>query len=284
MYKIRSVSSESGSCLPVLGDTKLPEFCCPFHGEVLTEKGYSLFCPRREEFPVREGIPRFVGQKTYADAFGTQWKRYRLTQLDSYTGVPITEERLRRCLGGDLWENLSGKQVLECGCGAGRFTEILLKRGALVTSIDLSDAVEANQLNFPQSRRHRVAQADILHLPFKPQQFDLVLCSGVIQHTPVPEVSVAALSEHVKQGGALIIDHYTYKLSEFTKSAAVLRHFLKRLSPTTGLQWTERIVNTLLPLHKRVQRSRLPQMLLSRISPVLCYYQTYPQLGDEMQY
>src|SRR5437016_3317155 len=126
------------------------------------------------------GIPRFVPNSNYAAAFGTQWKKYRLTQLDSYTGTTISKDRAQRCIGETLWNKLEGKQVLECGCGAGRFTEILLAEGACVTSIDLSEAVDANQENFSQNETHRIAQADILQLPFAPQQFDVVFCLGVI--------------------------------------------------------------------------------------------------------
>jgi 2-polyprenyl-3-methyl-5-hydroxy-6-metoxy-1,4-benzoquinol methylase len=277
-------SVELDPYLSALGKKDWPHFCCPVHRVCLEKKGDILCCPKGEKFFLRQGIPRFVDQKSYADAFGVQWKKYRLTQLDSFSGVPITEERLRRCLGEELWTNLTGKHVLECGCGAGRFTEILLKQGALVTSIDLSDAVEANRQNFPQSGSHRIAQADILLLPFMPGQFDIVLCLGVIQHTPRPETTMAALAGHMKSGGALVIDHYTYNLSEFTKSAALLRPVLKRLPPAKGLQWTERMVRALLPFHKRVRRSRVAQMFLSRLSPVICYSQAYPQLNDEMQY
>jgi len=213
-----------------------------------------------------------------------QWKRYHLTQLDSYSGLPITQDRIRRCLGEQLWQNLAGKHVVECGCGAGRFTEILLQRGALVTSLDLSEAVEANQQNFPQTHTHRIAQADILQLPFQPGQFDVVFCLGVVQHTPRPETTIAALSEQVKPGGTLVIDHYTYNLSEFTKTAGIIRFLLKSLPPEEGLRWTERLVDVFLPLHKNMRHSRAAQMILSRISPVLCYYQAYPQLNDKMQY
>jgi SAM-dependent methyltransferase len=267
-----------------LQESKWPFLCCPEHSRPLIDRSLFLECPEGEHFPFIDGIPRFVGMKSYADAFGAQWKRYRLTQLDSYTGTNITEERIRRCLGEGLWGNLSGKQVLECGCGAGRFTEVLLRSGACVTSVDLSDAVEANQENFPQSPSHRIAQADILRLPFALSSFDVVFCLGVIQHTPQPEVTIGALSRQVKPGGTLVIDHYTYCLSEFTKTAAILRPFLKRLPPAAGLRMTERIVDALLPLHKYVRRIRLAQALLSRISPVLCYYQAYPQLNDELQH
>lgn len=140
-------------------------FACPVHGCVLLQTPDSLACPQGDFFAIRNGIPRFVDGSTYADAFGVQWKTYRLTQLDSYSGVPVTRNRVRRCLGQDLWRNLAGKRVLECGCGAGRFTEVLLDRGACVISVDLSDAVEANLQNFPETSRHQVAQADILRLP-----------------------------------------------------------------------------------------------------------------------
>jgi 2-polyprenyl-3-methyl-5-hydroxy-6-metoxy-1,4-benzoquinol methylase len=233
---------------------------------------------------MRLGIPRFADNKNYTAAFGAQWKKYRLTQLDSFTGSTITEERLQRCLGGELWAALAGKHVLECGCGAGRFTEVLLKKRARVTSIDLSEAVEANQQNFPQSDGHRIAQADIMQLPFKPTQFDLVLCLGVIQHTPNPESTMRALAKHVKPGGTMAIDHYTYTVSEFTRTAGLLRPFLKRLPPATGLQWTEKLVAAFLPLHKRIRNLPAAQMLLNRFSPITCYYKAYPQLSDEIQY
>src|SRR5262249_15717835 len=119
--------------LPTLQKNDWPGLCCPIHREYLETQGDTLCCPCGEKFSLRENIPRFVGQNSYADAFGAQWKKYRLTQLDSFSGVPITEERLRRCLGEGLWANLRGRHVLECGCGAGRFTEILLKKGARVT-------------------------------------------------------------------------------------------------------------------------------------------------------
>ena len=111
-----------------------------------------------------------------------------------YTGTTISRDRARRCIGEKLWGELDKKQVLECGCGAGRFTETLLAKRAFVTSIDLSEAVDANQENFPQSQTHRIAQADILQLPFAPRQFDLVFCLGVIQHTPNPEKTITSFT------------------------------------------------------------------------------------------
>jgi 2-polyprenyl-3-methyl-5-hydroxy-6-metoxy-1,4-benzoquinol methylase len=264
-------------------DTTWPAWVCTTHQTPLHQGTDAFTCPAGERWPIVEGIPRFVSSDNYAAAFGLQWLRYRQTQLDSYTGVPITERRMQRCLGPELWNTLAGTHVLECGCGAGRFTEVLLNKGARVTSIDLSTAVEANQINCPQDERHRIAQADITSLPFMPQQFDIVLCLGVIQHTPSPELTIQRLFEQVKPGGWLVIDHYTYSLSILTKATFPLRFVLKRMDPDSALRATELIVSTLLPLHRAVRRSKVLQRMLSRVSPVYCYYQSIPELSDQLQ-
>ncbi len=124
--------------------------------------------------------------------------------------------RLRHIRSAECLTNrgaLQGVNVLETGCGAGRFTEILLqRRAAHVTSTDLSSAVDANLANCPHSDRHRIIQCDIYKLPFPPASYDVVICLGVIQHTPNPEATIAKLYAQVKPGGALVFDHYTLSL------------------------------------------------------------------------
>jgi SAM-dependent methyltransferase len=266
----------------VQADSLWPEYVCPVDLQALEARADFLVCPEGHRYPEVRGIPRFVTGTTYADHFGAQWKRYRTTQLDSYTGRPISRDRLRRCVGEQLWNKLEKLQILECGCGAGRFTEVLLAQGGSVTSVDLSEAVDANLENCPLSDSHRIAQGDILQLPFRKQQFDLVLCLGVIQHTPSPENTIRALADQVRPGGHLILDHYTYELGWFTKTAPLFRMVLKRLPTDVSMRFTERMVEKVLPLHKRVSRSRL-RSIVFRISPVLTHYVTYPELSDEIQ-
>lgn len=250
----------------------------------LTFKDDRLISESSETFPVIDQIPRFVSSSNYAAAFGLQWNKYRKTQLDSYTRVPLSENRLRRCLGQDLWDNLQHSTVLEAGCGAGRFTEILLREGASVCSVDLSSAVTANQENFPQSASHQIAQADILNLPFRKASFDLVLCLGVLQHTPSPEQTIQKLAQQVKPGGYLVVDHYRFNIWNFLKTAYPLRIYLKTLPPDEALRIVERIVDFFLPWHSNVRGSRIAEFLVSRISPVLAYYRMLPELTEQLQY
>ena len=269
-----------------------PPLVCPLdrlHLEIVPGSA-ELSCAAGHSYPVRRGIPRFVGsQPGYADAFGEQWHHYRTTQLDSYTNTSISHDRLRRCLGEELWAHFQQRsplQVLEAGCGAGRFTEILLQLpAAVVTSTDLSSAVEPNQLNCPQSAHHRVVQCDINNLPFLPGQYDVVICLGVIQHTRDPEESIEDLYRQLKPGGWLVIDHYRPSLSLYTRfGEMLLRPVLKRLPPQQGLAVTKALTRALFPLHRATRRLRPLQMILSRLSPLLTYYHSFPQLSDQLQY
>jgi len=259
-----------------------PEWCCPVHKKPLRDKGDVLICADGDSFPQTKGLPRFVPNDNYAASFGPQWRQYRLTQLDSYTKVPLSKDRARRAIGEELWNQLAGKQVLECGCGAGRFTEVLLEQGASVTSFDLSDAVDANQESFPQNTTHRVAQADIFQLPFAPQQFDVVFCLGVLQYTADSEKSIAYLYEQLKPGGTLVIDQYKHRFSWYTKTAPLFRFYLRRLPADKGMKYTESLVNVLLPLHKMARRFYPAQVILSRLSPVQSYYYAHPYFNDDL--
>ena len=249
-----------------------------------------LRCASGASYQMLSDIPRVVPDLTnYADAFGEQWKRWRLTQLDSHTGTTITADRLNRCLGRELIKTMSGReeiQVLEAGCGAGRFTEVLLGYPAVrLTSSDLSSAVESNQINFPQDHRHRIVQCDICRAPFRPGLFDMVVCLGVIQHTPDPELTMRKLFEQVKPGGWLVIDHYAPSLSQYTKiTALLLRPILKRLSPKTRMRACEILTAAFFPAHILFRHAPLAQNLLSRVSPLLTYFHELPQLNDQLQY
>lgn len=267
-----------------------PELICLEHSLPLManngaiKNSSTLTCPRGCGVPVVKGIPRFVDSANYASAFGLQWNTFRKTQLDSYTGTTISRDRLSRCLGGSL-DIVHGKTVLEVGCGAGRFTELILAAGARVFACDLSNAVEANYENLGDSPNYFVCQADLRHLPVQPHLFDFVLCLGVIQHTPSPEETIGALARYVKPGGMLVVDHYTYGTAK-NQMQKRLRRFLLRLSPRLAKSISVTLSRALLLLHKiswseKRGRWRL-RGPLQKYSPLADYHAAYPQLGTKL--
>jgi SAM-dependent methyltransferase len=278
---------------------RLPnELRCPGHGlNLVTDTGddrinagtSALRCDNGCRIPVIGLIPRFVTSDNYAASFGQQWKRFRRTQLDSFTRLSISHVRLERCLGGSL-QAVRGKSVLEVGCGAGRFTEVLLQAGARVFACDLSVAVEANYENCGDAPGYFVCQADLRHLPVQPGTFDIVLCLGVIQHTPSPEQTIELLCKHVRPGGLLVIDHYRYDADDMTPARRVLRRFLLRVPPRVALPGVRVMVALLWPVHRLLWRLRaLPGVATLRRkwlekSPVLDYHDYYSALGPRLLY
>lgn len=231
---------------------------------------------------VAGGIPRFVKGGSYASLFGDQWKQYKKTQLDSYSGSPISENRLNLTLG-ELKDSLQDKLVLEAGCGAGRFTEILLKKGAKLVCSDLSTAVEANIENFPVTDKHIVIQADINDMPFADGSFDVVICMGVIQHTPNPEETIRNLYALVKRGGTLVIDHYTFNRSRLFRLHYFFRLYYRKQPASVTIPATRKLIKKYLPLHKKFANNKLMTVLLNRVSPITSYYSAFPQLNDQQQ-
>jgi len=264
---------------------RLVRFASPVTGEPLqlTTDGEAWISTSRERYPIVNGIPRFVASEEYAAGFGLEWRTHSKIQLDSWNGLTLSRDRLVRALGRSL-ESCRDKTVLEAGCGAGRFTEVLVGAGALVHSIDLSSAVEANRENIGSAPNYTVAQADLCRAPFAAESFDIVLCLGVLQHTASTEAAIEALWKMVKPGGVLVIDHYAWDLSIITKLAPIYRLGIKRLPPATAKAVTDRLVDWFFPMHWGVRGMFPLQALLSRVSPCQVYIRVFPELSRAQHY
>jgi len=278
------------------------QLVCPIHrsplsypDEFLTNDGPhwpdgALTCSKGCQWPIRAGIPRFVHGDDYAASFGLQWRRYPRIELDSVTGRSYSGERLERCLGAPL-ESLRGKLVLECGSGAGRFTELLVEHCAALVSIDLSAAVEANLDNCRHLKSYILLQADMNASPLPRHYFDIVICLGVIQHTPSPEETLHSLSSYVKPGGQLVIDHYTrpYGLNLrsvmwYADLAYPIRAVLRHLRPEHALRVTNMLTAFCDPIRKQTSKFRAVDRIARRIFPTSCYYNKYPELDHRLLY
>ena len=122
-------------------------------------------CGRK--YLIRNHILRFVEDAdNYAKNFGKQWLRFRETQIDRLAGHTLSTDRFNRDTG---WSHsfMSSKWVLDAGCGAGRFTDVMAQKGANVVAVDLSLAVDACQRNCgvveqPERGAVQVIQGNIL--------------------------------------------------------------------------------------------------------------------------
>lgn len=218
-------------------------------------------------YPIVNSIPRFVSNDNYAHSFGYQWNIHSKTQLDSFTGLNISGERLK---AGAMWpDDLRGQLILEAGSGAGRFTEVLLSTGAELYSFDYSSAVEANLLNNGHNKNLNLFQADIYNLPFQHNTFDKVICLGVIQHTPDPAKTFAFLAKQVRSGGELVVDVYRKDILASLQWKYLLRPFTRKLNKKTLYKLITKMVTLLLPA-ARVLR-KIAGRAGARIVPIVEY-------------
>ena len=232
----------------------------------------------RPPLTTRDGIPRFVPDEGYAESFGEQWRRWRRVQLDSVTGKPISRARL---FEGTGWpEDLEGVTVLEVGCGAGRFTEVLLDAGAEVWAVDASSAVDAARENLGTNERLHLAQADLFDLPFAPGSFDRVLCYGVLQHTPDPRHAFLTVCEY---GATIAADVYRRQPFVDRWSAKTLwRPLTKRLPRSLLRRIVEWYVPRWLPVDTRLARVPKLGRFLTALVPCWNYTGLLPLERDEL--
>lgn len=258
----------------------------PLTHEPLTKKANALAAPSGASYPIVDRIPRFVNSEFYAADFGAQWRRFPKTQLDSHSGLPLSRDRLERCFRGEL-TNVAGRAVLEAGCGAGRFTEVLLDHGAMLDSFDISSAVEANAAN-NGSRDFTLVQADIRAIPFEQGSYDYVVCLGVLQHTPDTEQSIDKLWQMVRPGGRLIIDHYRWTRFQLPPpiggAGSVYRQIILRRPPAKRWPAVKRIVDFWFPIYWRYRESRWARRILARIGGINFYYGELPLQSREAFY
>ena len=103
--------------------------------------------------------------------------------------------------------DLSGKRVLDVGCGGGILSEAMAGLGADVTGIDLSDqALQVAQLHLLESKAnvaYRKAAVEALARE-QPASFDVVTCMEVLEHIPQPAEHVAACVQLLKPDGHAI--------------------------------------------------------------------------------
>jgi 2-polyprenyl-3-methyl-5-hydroxy-6-metoxy-1,4-benzoquinol methylase len=206
------------------------EFINPYNQQPMKLSDAALMEHDKPVFVFKNGSFRIASDDNYTDNFGFQWNRFAETQIDKVSDLDISKKRFFAETGWDK-EDLSEKNILEVGSGAGRFTQIILDyTKANLYSLDYSNAIEANFRNNGPNDRLKLFQASIYEMPFAAEQFDKVFCLGVLQHTPDVEKSVKALINMVKPGGELVVDFYPYKgLQTKLQAKYILRPLTKNM-------------------------------------------------------
>lgn len=129
--------------------------------------------------------------------------------------------------------------VIDVGCGTGQLAALLSLRGREVRGIDFSDSsiIKAQHLKEKlKLETLQVSKADILDphtLKSIVNQFDYLLCLGVLHHTKNPAVAFQNILSLVKPGGVVVIGLY----NKFGRVPLKIRRWLARSFWGKGRIW-----------------------------------------------
>jgi 2-polyprenyl-3-methyl-5-hydroxy-6-metoxy-1,4-benzoquinol methylase len=127
------------------------------------------------------------------------FERYRRSSLP---GI-FPKEKLFRS-----FPDISGKEILDVGCGEGELSTQLAKLGAKVTGIDISPeliliAERRAELDGVQDHTEFLVW-DILEKPLPQARFDFITCSAVLHHVDIRKF-VPVLWSSLRPGGVAVM-------------------------------------------------------------------------------
>jgi len=110
---------------------------------------------------------------------------------------PVVEELL-----GDV----SGKRILDAGCGDGIYTRKLAAQGAIVTGIDGSSGMISMAKGHSKNTNMQYKVVDLTRtLPFPDDSYDVVLANMVLMDIPQIDFAVSEFARVLSVNGSLVL-------------------------------------------------------------------------------
>ncbi len=120
---------------------------------------------------------------------------------------------------------IAGKDVLEVGCGMGLHTELMIRAGARVVSVDISDtSIDATRRRLTlKSLAADIRAMDARALQFAGASFDFVWSWGVIHHSAQTAVILREMARVLRPGGEARV--MVYNIDGMSAYLSLLRDY-----------------------------------------------------------
>jgi|SRR5690349_11847986 2-polyprenyl-6-hydroxyphenyl methylase/3-demethylubiquinone-9 3-methyltransferase len=137
----------------------------------------------------------------------------------------------------DAAAKLSGKRVLDVGCGGGILADAMARRGAQVLGIDLATkALRVAQLHALEAGTRDVEYREVAVETLaaeSPSSFDVVTCMEMLEHVPDPASIVSACASLTKPGGWVFFSTINRNPKAFAFAIVGAEHILRLLPKGT---------------------------------------------------
>lgn len=132
----------------------------------------------------------------------------------------------------DEHAELSGKRVVDVGCGGGILAESMAARGASVTGIDMAGAAlsvaKLHALESGVDVDYRQVTAEQLAAE-APESFDVVTCMELLEHVPDPASLIAACAQLATPGGRVFFSTLNRNPKAYLLAVVAAEYLLKML-------------------------------------------------------
>jgi len=165
--------------------------------------------------------------------FGSQAERWWDPNGEFKTLHDVNPLRLRFI---QQYADLSGKRVVDVGCGGGILTEGLAKAGADALGIDLSeeliDIADLHGLETGVKANYQRISAETL-AEQQPEAFDHVTCMEMLEHVPDPASIIRACATLVKPGGMVFFSTLNRVPKAYLLAIVAAEHLMKMVPKGT---------------------------------------------------
>ena len=218
----------------------------PFSGEELIQNNDYLVGTTSKYF-LKNGIPNFVNQLNDPNqiqvkkTFGYKWNKTDFGQNKEFFDENIKSVYLEMLgLEESNLDIFIDKIVLDVGVGSGSSARLWGVHAKEFHGIDISDAVyrAPNSLKLENDFTF-FAQADLNHLPFPDESFDVIVSNGVLHHTKSTKTALENILKKLKNGGLCLFYIYKKKSPLREYSDDYIRSLISDLPPDEAWKYLE---------------------------------------------
>ena len=192
---------------------------CPACGGGLTRDGGGAVCAGcGQQFAQHDGIWQMFWPHERVDGDVTDivkqfYEAHPFPNYDDHDSLESLLKKSRRGIYARLLAEqiLFNSRVLEVGCGTGQLTNFLVIGCRTLVGTDLC----LNSLRLAEGfrrthglHRARFVQMNLFRPSVRDEQFDVVLCNGVLHHTSDPYRGFRQIGQLVRPGGYLVVGLY----------------------------------------------------------------------------
>ena len=238
----------------------------PFTNKPLEDIGTHLV-HNDSKYPIIDGIPKFVQSDSNEEqykiqkCFSYQWTESDFGQPEKFSDDAIRQDVLETM---DLTEEdltlFNDKLVLDVGVGSGASSRLWSPRAKEFHGVDIGDGIYRAKNTLKNSTENPIlSHADLHHLPYKNESFDVIVSNGVLHHTPSTKLALKSIYPKLKKGGIIIFYIYKIKspLREFSDD--YIRKCIRHLSPDEAFEQMKPLTKLAESLSKQDIKITIPE-------------------------